>query len=164
MNPQMKEDIINLFVKSGTFDSMNEKQQKELLNAFNSVYIPQDRRQYNEDYYYFNSDEIKKEKNSSLVCLICGDSVNKSNMARHRKTQVCKLKGELIVQKGEITRLKKNLEETREEVVSLKNENSRIKKRIDSNKKYHLKDIKFFRNIIKELCEKVETLENKLTS
>ena len=160
----MKLDILNLWINSGKFDSLDKRAQTELLNSFNSVYYPEERRQYNEDYYYFNKDDIKKDKNSILQCKRCGENVNKSNIARHKKTQVCKLKGELTDHKLEIAKLKKEAVEREMKVVDLEREIITLNKRIESLKTNKKIDLRIFKNTINKLNLKLESLENKLTS
>jgi hypothetical protein len=158
MEPQMKLDIINLWVNSGKFDVLDKRAQTELLNSFNSVYYPEERRQYNEDYYYFNKDDIKKDKNSILECRRCGADVNKSNIARHKKTEVCKLKGELIDHKLEIARLKKEAVEREMKEKELENEITRLNNRVECLVKNKKIDLRTFRNTINKLNLKLESL------
>lgn len=50
-----------------------------------------DQREYNKNYYLENRKKILEEKKTPIVCK-CGETITKSNMIRHKKSEKHQLK------------------------------------------------------------------------
>jgi len=89
---------IEVIKQSPVYQQANEEQRRRMLiNMGLSIGSTSVEKQIaNEDYYMMNKDTINKEKKKEVSCPLCKTIVKKTNLGRHKKTEICKRVAELI--------------------------------------------------------------------
>lgn len=100
---------IEVIKQSPVYQQANEEQRRRMLMnmGLSTGSTSVEKQVANEDYYNMNKETINKEKNKQVSCPLCKTIVKKTNISKHKKTEICKIKAENYRLREENDRLKK---------------------------------------------------------
>ena len=113
---EMRKQTIETYVNSQWYVKHSEKERRAMLLVLGSDtgLTDQTKKNANSDYYLLNQVEILKKQKIIIKCSICSKDIKKGTEARHKRSNDCRLNGEILKrdtmirrQNEEIERLKK---------------------------------------------------------
>jgi len=113
---EMRKQTIETYVNSQWYVKHTEKERRAMLLVLGSDrgLTDQTKRNANSDYYLLHQSEILANQKTIIKCSICCKDIKKGTEARHKRSNDCRLNGEILKrdnmirrQNEEIERLKK---------------------------------------------------------
>jgi len=103
---EMRKKLIEAFMKSDAYSMMTPKAREQQIRIFadDRGLTDQTKRNVNSDYYELNKESIIEKQKTIIKCSICSKEIKKGTEARHKRSNDCRLTGEIIKKKDNIIR------------------------------------------------------------